>query len=105
MVTKEKGHLDLPKAVEGGFAGGLFAVFVPSNKAGSTASGVPSPDVATDVSMAPAVDLVTARTSVMLPSGGGSLLSTAVGSERFRQAVAEEQRDDVASWRWFKART
>jgi membrane dipeptidase len=61
---EEKGHLDLPKAVEGGFAGGLFAVFVPSNKAGSTASGVPSPDVATDVSMAPAVDLVTARTVV-----------------------------------------
>lgn len=25
-----KGHLDLPRAIEGGFAGGMFAVFVPS---------------------------------------------------------------------------
>jgi membrane dipeptidase len=28
----EKGHLDLPKARQGGFAGGLFAIFVPSPK-------------------------------------------------------------------------
>jgi membrane dipeptidase len=26
------GHLDLPRAIEGGFAGGLFAIFVPSGK-------------------------------------------------------------------------
>jgi membrane dipeptidase len=61
---EEKGHLDLPKATEGGFARGLFAVFVPSNKAGSTAAGAPSSDVATDVPMAPAVDLVTAQSVV-----------------------------------------
>jgi membrane dipeptidase len=29
---EEKGHLDLPKARQGGFAGGLFAIFVPSPK-------------------------------------------------------------------------
>jgi membrane dipeptidase len=29
---EDKGHLDLPKAHAGGFAGGLFAVFVPSPK-------------------------------------------------------------------------
>ncbi len=29
---EEKGHLDLPKARSGGFAGGLFAIFVPSPK-------------------------------------------------------------------------
>jgi membrane dipeptidase len=28
----DKGHLDLPKARKGGFAGGLFAIFVPSPK-------------------------------------------------------------------------
>ncbi|MEM7020995.1 MAG: dipeptidase [Pseudomonadota bacterium] len=28
----EKGHLDLPRAREGGFAGGMFAMFVPSKK-------------------------------------------------------------------------
>lgn len=27
----DKGHIDLPRAMEGGFAGGLFAMFVPSN--------------------------------------------------------------------------
>jgi membrane dipeptidase len=28
----ETGHLDLPRAVEGGFAGGMFAIFVPSKR-------------------------------------------------------------------------
>ena len=27
---EDKGQLDLPKAVQGGFAGGMFAIFVPS---------------------------------------------------------------------------
>ena len=31
-----KGQLDLPMAVQGGFAGGLFAIFVPSPKAASS---------------------------------------------------------------------
>jgi membrane dipeptidase len=30
LEGEEKGHLDLPKAHRGGFAGGLFAIFVPS---------------------------------------------------------------------------
>jgi len=29
---EEKGHLDLPRALQGGFAGGMFAVFVPSRE-------------------------------------------------------------------------
>jgi membrane dipeptidase len=32
LEGEEKGHLDLPKARQGGFAGGLFAMFVPSPK-------------------------------------------------------------------------
>lgn len=28
----DRGHIDMPRAREGGFAGGLFAMFVPSNK-------------------------------------------------------------------------
>jgi membrane dipeptidase len=32
LEGEEKGHLDLPKARQGGFAGGLFAIFVPSPK-------------------------------------------------------------------------
>ncbi len=35
----EKGHLDLPKARAGGFAGGLFAIFVPSPKRKDRAEG------------------------------------------------------------------
>lgn len=34
------GHLDMPRAVEGGFGGGFFAVFVPS----APDEGVPNPD-------------------------------------------------------------
>src|SRR4051812_49682107 len=33
-----KGQLDLPMAVQGGFAGGLFAIFVPSPKAAPSAT-------------------------------------------------------------------
>lgn len=41
----EKGQLDYPKAVEGGFAGGLFAIFVPSPRAASGAgAGRPARD-------------------------------------------------------------
>jgi hypothetical protein len=43
---EEKGHLDLPKAVEGGLVGGLFAVFVPSSKPSSETATAPSPGVA-----------------------------------------------------------
>jgi len=32
LQGENKGHLDLPKARQGGFAGGLFAIFVPSPK-------------------------------------------------------------------------
>ncbi len=31
LEGEDKGQLDLPKARKGGFAGGLFAIFVPSN--------------------------------------------------------------------------
>jgi membrane dipeptidase len=36
-----KGHLDLPKAAEGGFAGGLFTVFVPSPRPSDIPAGEP----------------------------------------------------------------
>jgi membrane dipeptidase len=60
-----KGHLDLPKALEGGFAGGLFAVFVPSpGKAGRPTGDAPSPDAAVDAPMGPLIDLGTAQSVV-----------------------------------------
>src|SRR6476620_5459663 len=53
-----KGQLDLPMAVQGGFAGGLFAIFVPSPKSApkaTTAPGAPLP---------PPLDLTTAQAAV-----------------------------------------
>jgi len=39
LEGEEKGHLDLPKARAGGFAGGLFAIFVPPPKRKEGAGG------------------------------------------------------------------
>src|SRR5258708_36271335 len=38
-----KGQLDLPKARQGGFAGGVFAIFVPSPGAASAPARAPPP--------------------------------------------------------------
>src|SRR5258708_6671048 len=60
-----KGHLDLPKALQGGFAAGLFAVFVPSvGKAGRPTGDASSPDAAVDAPTAPPIDLATAQSVV-----------------------------------------
>jgi membrane dipeptidase len=40
---EDKGHLDLPKARKGGFAGGLFAIFVPPPKRKDRADGETPP--------------------------------------------------------------
>jgi membrane dipeptidase len=42
---EDKGHLDLPKARRGGFAGGLFAIFVPSPGRKKAAASPPAVDV------------------------------------------------------------
>src|ERR1043166_3830460 len=61
-----KGQLDLPMAVQGGFAGGLFAIFVPSPKNGVTPADNPPPvpDTAPGAPMPPPLDLVTAQAAV-----------------------------------------
>ena len=43
LQGEDKGHLDLPKARQGGFAGGLFAIFVPSPKRKDGAGGETPP--------------------------------------------------------------
>jgi membrane dipeptidase len=43
LKGEDKGHLDLPKARKGGFAGGLFAIFVPSPKRKDRAAGETPP--------------------------------------------------------------
>jgi membrane dipeptidase len=57
LEGEDKGHLDLPKALQGGFAGGLFAIFVPSpGKTDRPTVDAPSPDVRGDAPMAPTVE-------------------------------------------------
>jgi len=57
-----KGQLDLPMALEGGFAGGLFAIFVPS-KDGAIGPNAAAASQANgeDTPVAPAVDLAPAQ--------------------------------------------
>jgi membrane dipeptidase len=51
----DKGHLDLPKARQGGFAGGLFAIFVPSPKRKERAGGeTPSQETGSVIGSDPA---------------------------------------------------
>jgi len=64
-----KGQLDLPMAVQGGFAGGLFAIFVPSPKASSPKTApaeeaTPALDTAAGAAMPPPLDLATAQAAV-----------------------------------------
>jgi membrane dipeptidase len=59
LQGEDKGHLDLPKAQQGGFAGGLFAIFVPSPRKNANSETSPQP-ISSDPSP-PAVDAVEAQ--------------------------------------------
>jgi membrane dipeptidase len=65
---EEKGHLDLVKARQGGFAGGLFAIFVPSperkSSSGGDASAKPSDSPIGNDPSPPAVDMAVAQQTV-----------------------------------------
>ena len=59
-----KGQLDLPMARQGGFAGGLFAIFVPSSKPETIAPDVNSPPqqpAGSDASLPPGVEMTAAQ--------------------------------------------
>ena len=60
---EDKGQLDLPKAHKGGFAGGLFAIFVPSPNRKADAGQPAAPDFASTPAP-PAVDLAHAQRTV-----------------------------------------
>jgi membrane dipeptidase len=65
LKGEDKGHLDLPKARSGGFAGGLFAIFVPSPKRKDRGGGeTPSQETGSVVGSdpaPPAVDVAEAQ--------------------------------------------
>ena len=63
MTGNGKGQLDLPRAREGGFAGGMFAIFVPSPQRPRLDNGAPK-DV-TDEPFPLEVDLARAQKAVL----------------------------------------
>jgi membrane dipeptidase len=77
----DKGHLDLPKAREGGFAGGLFAIFVPSPKRKDRAEG----EAPTSSQITPTQDAA---------QDAGSVIASVIGNDPALPAVdmAEAQR-------------
>ena len=79
------GHLDLPKALQGGFAGGLFAVFVPSSETPKN-QGRDAQSKSTDEESrpGPAVELLTAQRTAL---GMVSLLLRIVRELRGRVRV------------------
>lgn len=68
LEGEDKGQLDLPKAREGGFAGGLFAIFVPStekkNGAANAANSETTLPDAPGAAAAPGVDMTDAQRTV-----------------------------------------
>jgi len=60
LQGEDKGHLDLSRAQKGGFAGGLFAIFVPSPRKNSSNSETPSQPVGSEAAP-PAVDAAEAQ--------------------------------------------
>src|SRR5919199_2553525 len=63
FTCSDLGHIDLPRARDGGFAGGFFAVFVPSDPAAPLGNDADVMRTATgyEVRMAPAIDHVYAQ--------------------------------------------
>ena len=65
LAGEGKGQLDLPMARQGGFAGGLFAIFVPSGKGASgRGSNPPAQGTGNTVPPEPAVALTAAQATV-----------------------------------------
>jgi membrane dipeptidase len=60
-----KGQLDFPMARQGGFAGGLFAIFVPSANGAIGPNGeAPSQNVSSGAALPPSLELVPAQGAV-----------------------------------------
>jgi membrane dipeptidase len=62
LEGEAKGQLDLPMARQGGFAGGLFAIFVPSTPgAGGPNGEKPPQDIASEAELPPSIELTPAQ--------------------------------------------
>jgi membrane dipeptidase len=65
FTRSEHGHLDLPRAREGGFAGGFFAVFIPPPPAETAEDAAPRTDPAKSLELPPPLDLGYAQREAM----------------------------------------
>ena len=88
LAGEAKGQLDFPMAQQGGFAGGLFAIFVPSAKAANGANAE-APTRSTDIGapLPPAVELAPAQKVVF------GMLSLLLRIERESQGRVRTCRD------------
>jgi microsomal dipeptidase-like Zn-dependent dipeptidase len=86
LEGKGKGQLDLPMARQGGFAGGLFAIFVPSANAAVGLNGeARSQNVSSGAPLPPAVELMPAQRAVF------AMVSLLLSNEFSRNVVAQPQ--------------
>jgi membrane dipeptidase len=84
------GHLDLPKALQGGFAGGLFAIFVPSSAPTAPDSHPKSKNTDGEARPVPTVELLTAqRTTLGMVSLFLRIVRESRGRVRFCRSVGE----------------
>jgi membrane dipeptidase len=83
-----KGQLDLPMARQGGFAGGLFAIFVPTPRGADVPNGEnPSPNADGSTQPSPALELAPAQKAVF------SMVSLLLRIERESQGRVRVCRD------------
>jgi membrane dipeptidase len=66
----ERGHLDLPRAKEGGFAGGFFAVFVPPDPSATPPDAGPDTGPENSLKLPPPLELSYAQRVALMLTGG-----------------------------------
>jgi membrane dipeptidase len=94
LQGEDKGHLDLPKARKGGFAGGLFAIFVPSPKReNGSANKPPSQDAGVVVGSDPAPPAVDATEAQRVVFAMAALLYRIERESAGRVRICRDARD------------
>ena len=93
LQGEDKGHLDLPRARQGGFAGGLFAIFVPSPKRENGSGITPSQETGGVIGNDPAPPAVDAAEAQRVVFAMASLLFRIERESRGRLRVCRNAGD------------